>query len=71
MSDLLSEAKRYRYLVIYEETTPTLHHSLREMGELLEINYSTISKHLADNNYCLLDGPEGDQYLIKKLDWSD
>lgn len=69
MSDLLTEAKRYRYLVIYSDITPTLHYSLREMGELLEINYTTISKHLANNNYCHLEGSEG-EYIIKKLDWT-
>ena len=69
MSDFLSEAKHYRYLVIYTDTPPTLHRSLREMGDSLEINYSTISKHLADNDYCLLETQEGEQYLIKKINW--
>ena len=68
MNDLLQESIRYKYLVICNDNVPTLHTSLREMGDAIQLNYSTISKHLANKNYCYISTQDGD-YVIKRLNW--
>ena len=68
MTDFVNDCKKYRYLVLQETDVPQVYVSLREIGDALDISYSTISKHLGELDHCIIT-TEGGQCLVKKITW--
>lgn len=52
MSELHLYVKKMKYLVIHHNQTNTLYSSLREIARDIQIDASTISKNLKNNNSC-------------------
>ena len=52
MSELHSYVKKMKYLVIYQDNTYSLHTSLREIAKDIQVDPSTISKNLKNNDSC-------------------
>ena len=66
---LLEISQKYKYLIIYTDQPPTLHLSLREMSDIIGLNYSTISKHLANLPHKHITNNENKEFIIKRLIW--
>lgn len=71
MNDFKEHIARKRYLVVLhnkDENKPFLCSSLREIGENILIDYSTISKKLKENDHCFCTCKDTNSiYYIKKL----
>ena len=52
MSELHSYVKKMKYLVIHHNQTNTLYSSLREIARDIQVDASTISKNLKNNDSC-------------------
>ena len=52
MSELHSYVKKMKYLVIHHNQTTTLYSSLREIARDIQVDASTISKNLKNNDSC-------------------
>ena len=54
MADRLlhSYVDKMKYLVIYQDRSSLLYHSLRDIAKDIKVDSSTISKNLKNNNFC-------------------
>ena len=50
MNDLQKYIKNIKYLVIHQDKTPILYSSLRAIANKIQVDPSTISKNLKNNN---------------------
>ncbi len=67
MNDLHKYIKKIKYLVIHQDKTPILYSSLRAIANKIQVDPSTISKNLKNNNeyYCISKKTKSISYIRK------
>ncbi len=70
MDEFVDLISNYKYLVLGNDTTCNVYKSLRDMSNEINVDYSTISKKLKENegNWCFCTSKQSKcNYYIKKI----
>jgi len=66
MDDFVNLIHNYKYLVIGNDNTCNMYKSLRDISNVINVDYSTISKNLNDSGICTSKETKI-HYYIKKI----
>lgn len=68
MDEFIKSVELYNYFVLGSDSSCNVYKSLREIQDDINVDYSTISKKLKENNTCYVTPKSSDtNYFIKKF----